>query len=100
MTLDDQIRATVAQGMCNSETVADVLDLSFYAAHKNAETHPMLHDIASAISSASEEGITQAHRETIATRLLHTLEGYARTALTENAESDTPQPDDEENDDD
>ena len=99
MTRDDQIRATVAAGMQDSGVIREALQDSIAGAwHEGDESHILI-DIASAIASANQPEISQAHWETVGTRLMHALEKYARAALTAKAEDDTPQPDDEENDD-
>lgn len=99
MTRDDQIRATVAAGMQDSEKVYEALEESIKSAFDEGDESHILIDIASAIASANQPEISQAHWETVGTRLLHTLERYARAALTAKADDDLPQPDDEENDD-
>ena len=99
MTRDDQIRATVAAGMQDSDVIGDVLEDSIRASIREGDESHILIDIASAIASANQPEISQAHWETVGTRLLHTLERYARAALTAKADDDLPQPDDEENDD-
>lgn len=100
MTRDDQIRATVAAGMQDCDAIRKVLTDSIRASIREGDESHILIDIAAAIDQANQPGISPAHWETVGTRLLHTLERYARAALTAKAEDDLPQPDDEENDDD
>ncbi len=102
MTRDDQIRATVAAGMQDSATILEVLEDWTDAMRREGGTNLILQDIASAIESAArDEPFTSlGYRQATAMRLLDSLECYARVALTAKAEDDTPQPDDEENEDD
>ena len=97
MTRDDHIRATVAQGMQDSEVIREALEDLIKSAFDEGDASHILIDIASAIGEANQDGISHAHWETVGTRLLHTLERYARAALTAKADDDLPQPDDEEN---
>lgn len=97
MTRDDQIRATVAQGMQDSEKVYEALTHAAWLERRDAGRESILSDVASAIERANYPPNADS-REVIAIRLLNALESYARSALTDAAESDTPQPDDEEND--
>ena len=95
MTRDDQIRATVAAGMQDSDAIREALSDSIKAAFREADESHILIDIASAIASANQPEISQAHWETVGTRLMHTLERYARAALTAKAEDDIEQDDDD-----
>ena len=98
MSRADKVLAQVAAGMQDSGVIREALQDSIAGAwHEGDESHILI-DIAAAIEEANIPGITPAHWETVGTRLLHTLERYARAALTAAAEIDTPQPDDEEND--
>ena len=99
MTRDDQILATVAAGMRDYDRIHEALEDSIQASFREGDRSHILIDIASAIEEASIPGISHAHWETVGTRLLHTLERYARAALTAKANDDLPQPDDEETDD-
>ena len=95
MTRDDQILATVAAGMQDSDVIGDVLEDSIRASIREGDESHILIDIASAIEEANRPGISQAHCETVGTRLLHTLERYVRAALTAKAEDDIEQDDDD-----
>ena len=97
MNRADAVIGLVAQRMGDHQAIFDALFHAACNARREGADDPILIDIASALASASDDGISQAHRETIATRLLHTLERYARAALTKAAESDIPM-DDEESD--
>lgn len=98
MTRDDKVRALVAQRMGDFDAILESLEDSIKSSFNEGDASHALIDIAAAIVEASQPGISQAHWETVGTRLLHTLERYARAALTARAEDDTPQPDDEESD--
>lgn len=94
----DKVLAQVAAGMQDSEVIREALnDVIRESIREGYESHIMI-DIASAIEEASREGISQAHWETVGTRLLHRLERYARAALTEKAIDDIAQDDDEDDD--
>lgn len=99
MTRDDQILATVAAGMQDCYAIREALENSIKSAFDEGDASHILIDIASAIDEANQDGISPAHRETVGTLLLHTLERYARAALTAKADDDLPQPDDEESND-
>lgn len=99
MTRDDQIRATVAAGMQDSTAIFEVLEECAMRSWSMGDNCPVLSDIAHEVSEACMDGVSQAHREALAIRLLNSLERYARAALTAKADDDLPQPDDEENDD-
>jgi hypothetical protein len=96
MTRDDKVRALVAQRMGDSDAIREALEASIKGSFKEGDASHILIDIASAIESGSQPGVSQAHWEGIATRLLHSLERYARAALTAEAEDETPE--DDEND--
>ena len=98
MTRDDQIRATVAAGMQDSGVICEALQDWTDAIRREGGTNTLLHEVAHAVAESSMDGVTQAHRETLANRLLTTLEHYSRVVLTDKADDDLPQPDDEEND--
>lgn len=90
MSRADKVLAQVAAGMQDYYAVREVLaDSVKKSLVEGDESHIMI-DIASAISEANQPGVSPAHWETVGTRLLHTLERYARAALTEAAESDIP----------
>lgn len=97
MSRADKVLAQVAAGMQEHDKVFEALEDSLRTSLRNLDSSHILIDIASAISEANQPGVSPAHWETVGTRLLHTLERYARAALTEAAEIDTPQ-DEEESD--
>lgn len=97
MTRDDQIRATVAAGMQDSGEIFDAMQSSARIEKLESGTNSVLFDISLSLAEAAMEGTTESHRQTLAIRLLNTLESYARAALTTKADDDLPQPDDEEN---
>ena len=97
MTRDDQIRATVAAGMQDSGVICEALQDWTDAIRREGGTNTLLHEISHAVAESSMDGVTQAHRETLANRLLATLERYARVVLTDKVEDDIAQ-DDEESD--
>jgi hypothetical protein len=97
MTRDDHILATVAAGMQDSEKVYDALSYAMSVARRKAGPDPMLIDIAHEIAAARSPDTDNSRRLRIAACLLETLDEYALAAITAEAESDTPQPDDEEN---
>lgn len=76
----------------NDSSVLDVLQ-----AAANGFTGPIPMQRAHDLVAESSNGVTQAHRESHAHRLLNAMERYARAALTEAAEIDFPL-DDEESD--
>ena len=98
MTRDDQIRATVAAGMQDSDAIREVLTDSIRESIREGDESHILIDIASAIESASrdEPFASLGYRQATAMRLLDSLECYARAALTAKAEDDIAQDDDEE----
>ncbi len=98
MNRADKVLAQVAAGMQDSGVICEALQDWTDAIRREGGTNTLLHEIAYAVAESSMDGVTQAHRETLANRLLATLERYARVVLTDKAEDDLPQPDDEEND--
>ena len=95
MNRADKVLAQVVAGMQDYYAVREVLADSVKKSLVEGDESHILIDIASAISEANQPGISPAHWETVGTRLLHTLERYARAALTDAAEIDTPQEDEE-----
>lgn len=97
MTRSDRVLAQVAAGMKDCAVIREALEDSIKTAFDNADSSHILIDIASAIEEADRPGIfvSPAHWDTVAARLLHRLERYARAALTAKAEDDIPQEDDE-----
>lgn len=95
MSRADAVLAQVAAGMQDRERIREVLEDSLRQDFDEANAPHILIDIASAIDQANQPGISPAHWETVGTRLLHTLECYARAALTAKAEDDIAQDDDE-----
>lgn len=96
MTRDDKVRALVAQRMGDYDAIREALEASIRASFDEGDASHALIDIAGAIVEASQPGVSQAHWETVGTRLLHSLERFARAALTTAAEDETPEDDDEE----
>lgn len=95
MNRADKVLSQVAAGMQDSGVIREALTDSIRASIREGDESHILIDIASAIEEANLPGISPAHWETVGTRLLHTLERYARAALTEAAESDVPLEDEE-----
>lgn len=96
MTRSDKIAAQVAAGMQDCEVIREALEDSIKASFDEGDRSHILIDIAAAIEKASQPGISQDHWATVGTRLLHSLQCYARVALTAAAESDISLDDDEE----
>lgn len=97
MTRDDQIRATVAAGMQDSGVIREAVADAIRAAFREGDESSFIAEIAHYVAESSNGG-TQSHRESNAHRLLNAMERHVRAVLTATAETDTPQPDDEEND--
>ena len=98
MTRDDQIRATVAAGMQDSGVIREAITDAIRAAFREGDESSFITNIAHHVAESSM-GVTQACRESHAIRLLNALESRVHVELTEKADNDLPQPDDEENDD-
>lgn len=99
MTRDDQILATVAAGMQDSGVIREAIEDAIRAAFREGDESSFIAEIAHHVAEVSM-GVTQAHRDSHAHRLLNAMELRVRLALAEKAEDDLPQPDDEENEDD
>lgn len=97
MTRDDQIRATVAAGMQDSGVIREAIADAIRAAFREGDESSFIAEIAHHVAESSN-GVTQAHRESNAHRLLNAMERHVRAVLTDKADDDLPQPDDEEND--
>lgn len=96
MSRADKVLAQVAAGMQDSGVIREAIVNAIQTAFREGDESSFIADIAHHVSEASN-GVTQAHRDSHAHRLLNAMERYARAALTEAAESDIPQ-DDEESD--
>lgn len=97
MTRDDQIRATVAQGMQDSGVIREAIADAIRAAFREGDESSFIAEIAHYVAESSN-GVTAAHRESNAHRLLNAMERHVRAVLTDKANDDLPQPDDEDND--
>lgn len=96
MTRDDKVRALVAQRMQDSAAIREALaDMLSREVHEGEEPG-LIADIAHHVAETSG-GVTQAHRESHAARLLYAMERIVRNALTTAAEDETSEDDDEEN---
>lgn len=99
MTRSDRVLAQVAAGMQDSGVVREAIADAIRAAFREGDESSFIAEIAHYVAESSN-GVTQAHRESNAHRLLNAMERHVRAALTSKAEDDIPQDDDEENDND
>lgn len=97
MTRDDQIRATVAQGMQDSGVIREAIVDVIKAAFREGDEPWLIADIAHLVAESSMDS-TGSMRDWHAIRLLNSMEHYVRSVLNARANDDTPKPDDEEND--
>lgn len=95
MTRDDKVHALVAQRMQDSAAIREALADMLANAAREGDEPGLIADIAHHVAETSG-GVTQAHRESHAARLLYAMERIVRNALTTAAEDETPE--DEEND--
>ena len=96
MSRADKVLAQVAAGMQDSGVIRKAIADAIRAAFREGDQAYIIADIAHHVAEASI-GVTQAHRDSHAHRLLNAMERYARAALTEAAEIDIAL-DDEESD--
>ena len=97
MSRADKVLAQVAAGMQDSGAIREAIADAIRAAFRDGDEPSIIADIAHHVAEASN-GVTQAHRESHAHRLLNAMERHVRVVLTEKAEDDIAQ-DDEEDDD-
>jgi len=96
MNRADKVQAQVAAEIQDSGAICEAITDAIKAAFHEGDEASIIADIAHHVAEASN-GVTQAHRESHAHLLLNAMERYVRVVLTEKAEDDIAQ-DDEESD--
>lgn len=93
----DKVQAQVAAEIQDSGAICEAITDAIKAAFHDGDEASIIADIAHHVAEVSMD-VTQAHRDSHAHRLLNAMERYARAALTEKAEDDIAQDDDEDSD--
>lgn len=92
----DKVLAQVAAGTQDSGVIREAIADAIKAAFREGDDSSIIADIAHHVAEVSMD-VTQAHRDSRAHRLLNAMERYVRVVLTDKAEDDIAQ-DDEESD--
>lgn len=95
MSREGAVLFLVAQRMQDADEIRKSLADSIAASIRDGDESHILIDIANAIREVNRSDSVPAQWETVATRLLYSLERYARAALTAAAEDETPEDDED-----
>lgn len=94
MSRTDKVQAQAVAWMQDSAAIREAITNAIRAAFDEGDEPAIIADIAHHVAEASI-GVTQAHRDSHAHRLLNLMERHVLAALAEKAQDEIPQDDDD-----